>query len=83
VCELTLLLLRASSASASIGSDPPRLVGSPHVSRLTGAGLTRVQQLAHSLLPPRRPRMPNLGDLRYQLLTATAGMFGDYEVRGL
>src|SRR6185312_7096833 len=34
---------------------------------------TRVESLAASLLPPRKGKAPRLGDLRYQLLTATAG----------
>lgn len=35
--------------------------------------VTRIQQLAASLLPERLPDGPTLGQLRYQLLTATAG----------
>lgn len=35
--------------------------------------ILRIEQLAKALLPPRRPRGPRLGDIGYQLLTATAG----------
>jgi len=36
-------------------------------------GVTRIQQLARSLLPPPAPNTNSLGALRYQLLTALAG----------
>lgn len=36
-------------------------------------GVARIQQLARSLLPPPEPGTSNLGNLRYQLLTALAG----------
>ncbi len=36
-------------------------------------GVTRIQQLAVALLGPRLNREPSLTDIRYQLLTATAG----------
>lgn len=38
----------------------------------TGA-LLRLEGLVAALLPPRKPRAPKLGGVRYQLLTATAG----------
>lgn len=36
-------------------------------------GVTRIQQLASSLLPPAAPDTSSLGNLRYQLLTGLAG----------
>jgi putative transposase len=39
-------------------------------------GVARIEQLSAALLGPRAGREPQLGDLRYQLLTATAGRTG-------
>jgi hypothetical protein len=39
--------------------------------------ISRVQGLAKSLLGPGREGLPRLGDLRYQLLTAVAGLLVD------
>jgi hypothetical protein len=45
-------------------------------------GVARVEQLALALFGPRRKGEPALGELRYQLLTATAGALRAGETRG-
>ncbi len=44
-------------------------------------GVTRIQQLAAALLGPRLKNEPSLRDIRYQLLTATAGALCKAEKR--
>lgn len=46
-------------------------------------GVTRIQQLAVALLGPRLNSEPSLKDIRYQLLTATAGALCKAEEQGL
>jgi hypothetical protein len=42
-------------------------------------GLFRAEQLAAAILGPRQPKEPNVGELRYQLLTACAGVLCEAE----
>ena len=46
-------------------------------------GVARIQQLAVALLGPRKKDEPPLNDIRYQLLTATAGALCEADRRGL
>lgn len=46
-------------------------------------GVTRIQQLAEALLCPRLSNEPSLKDIRYQLLTATAGALLKAAEKGL
>src|SRR5690606_16008632 len=43
------------------------------ISNPRSKGLLRIEQLALALLPPYQRRLPRIHNLRYQLLTATAG----------
>jgi hypothetical protein len=45
-------------------------------------GFTRVEQLARALFPPRTVGLPAIGPLRYQLLTACAGVLCEAERKG-
>lgn len=54
-----------------------------YVQNTRSNGVTRIQQLAVALLGPRQKGEPALNDIRYQLLTATAGALCDAERRGL
>jgi len=50
----------------------------------TSKGVARIQQLAQALLHPRTGRgLPRVGDLRYQLLTASAAALAEAERRGV
>jgi len=46
-------------------------------------GITRIEQLATALLGPQRRGDPALKDIRYQLLTACAGVLCEAERRGM
>jgi hypothetical protein len=45
-------------------------------------GITRIEQLAAAVLGPWRKGEPPIGNLHYQLLTATAGALCEAERRG-
>ncbi|MEQ1628600.1 MAG: hypothetical protein ABL965_14475 [Nitrospira sp.] len=54
-----------------------------YVKNTRSNGVTRIQQLAVALLGPRQDGEMTLKDIRYQLLTATAGALCEAERRGL
>lgn len=54
-----------------------------YVQNTRSNGVTRIQQLAVALLGSRQNEEPALKDIRYQLLTATAGALCEAERRGL
>lgn len=54
-----------------------------YVQNTRSNGITRIQQLVVALLGPRQNGEPALNDIRYQLLTATAGALCKAEEQGL
>lgn len=65
-----------AKADESFGEPVARALAAAVERRLKNPrsnGVARIEQLAAALLGPRVGREPQLGDLRYQLLTATAG----------